>query len=567
MEVVTDKNIEISESEVKHVAQGSRTGGAASQKRIWEREVFLILALVFLCLFLFIFHLGPRPIWDIDEGMHASTSKDMVLSGDWVTPTFNGKSFYDKPVLHNWFVALSLLVFGFTEFAARFPAALLGLGCVMLTYLLGREMSSPKVGFVSGVILATNGEVIILSRTVVHDISLGFFVTLALLSFYMGFKNEKHRRCYVLLFYASSGFAVLAKGPLGVLLPVLIAGIFLLLQGKMRFLREMVSGWGILIFLAIAAPWYVLISLNNKDYAGYFFIHQNLMRFLSPRAQHHAPFYYYFPALLGGFFPWSCFLPLALYRSLRGGLRKMGEGTAFLMIWFVVVFVFFTMASSKLSTYLLPLFPAASLLVGLLWRDLLETPTLELRKGFLYPLGFCLGVSLLALLYIQVNPPIRYEYEYGVTMSHVNILCILAVAGFALSFFLLLHKNSKASFCTLAGMVMVVIYVIILMIIPSVDPYRSTKGFAQKLDRLVDPGEKFVFYRRMRESALFYTDRKAILLTTPQQLINCLDSSKRVYCVINRSYFKEIKELESRAHVIDREGHKLMISNQEESGS
>jgi len=245
----------------------------------------------------------------------------------------------------------------------------------------------------------------------------------------------------------------------------------------------------------------------------------------------------------------------------------MGEGTAFLMIWFVVVFVFFTMASSKLSTYLLPLFPAASLLVGLLWRDLLETPTLELRKGFLYPLGFCLGVSLLALPYIQVNPPIRYEYEYGVTMSHVNILCILAVAGFALSFFLLLHKNSKASFCALAGMVMVVIYVIILMIIPSVDPYRSTKGFAQKLDRLVDPGEKLVFYRRMRESALFYTDRKAILLTTPQQLINCLDSSKRVYCVINRSYFKEIKELESRAHVIDREGHKLMISNQEESGS
>jgi hypothetical protein len=132
---------------------------------------------------------------------------------------------------------------------------------------------------------------------------------------------------------------------------------------------------------------------------------------------------------------------------------------------------------------------------------------------------------------------------------------------------LLLHKNSKVSFCILAGMVMVVIYVIILMIIPSVDPYRSTKGFAQKLDRLVDPGEKLVFYRRMRESALFYTDRKAILLTTPQQLINCLDSSKRVYCVINRSYFKEIKELESRAHVIDREGHKLMISNQEESGS
>jgi hypothetical protein len=245
----------------------------------------------------------------------------------------------------------------------------------------------------------------------------------------------------------------------------------------------------------------------------------------------------------------------------------MDEGRTFLMIWFVTVFVFFSMASSKLSTYLLPLFPAVSLLVGLLWHALLENPSLVLRKGFLYPLGLCLVGSLLALLYIQVNPPIRFEFEYGVAMNYVNTLCILAVAGFALSFFLLLYKHSKASFFALAGMVIVLIYVLILMIIPSVDPYRSTKGFALKLDRLVDPGEKLVFYRRMRDSALFYTDRRAILLTTPRQLINYLDSSKRVYCVINREYFKEIKALDNRAHVIDREGHKLMISNRKELGS
>jgi hypothetical protein len=115
-------------------------------------------------------------------------------------------------------------------------------------------------------------------------------------------------------------------------------------------------------------------------------------------------------------------------------------------------------------------------------------------------------------------------------------------------------------------MVIVVIYFTILVIIPSVDPYRSTKGFAQKLDRRVDPEEKLVFYRRLRDSALFYTDRKAIVLFTPQQLINYLDSPKRIYCVINRNYFKNIKELENRAHVIDHEGNKLMISNQKEPG-
>ena len=99
-------------------------------------------------------------------------------------------------------------------------------------------------------------------------------------------------------------------------------------------------GWGILIFLGVAAPWYVLISLRNRDYGGYFFIYNNVMRFLSPKAQHHQPFYYYFPALLGGFFPWSSFLPLSLVQAFRVGLKKMKDGPLFLLLWFLVIFVF-----------------------------------------------------------------------------------------------------------------------------------------------------------------------------------------------------------------------------------
>ena len=235
--------------------------------------------------------------------MHASTSKDMVLSGDWITPTFNGENFYDKPILHNWLVSLSFLIFGFTEFAARLPSAILGLGGVIITYLLGRKMFGPVVGLLSGVILATNVEYTLLSRIVVHDISLCFFMTLALFFFYQGFMDERHRRRSFLLFYASLGFAVLAKGPVGAVLPGLIIGLFLILKKKLGFLKEMEIGWGILIFLVVAAPWYILISLRNSDYGWYFFIHNNLMRFLNPRAQHHQPFYYYFLALIGWFFP------------------------------------------------------------------------------------------------------------------------------------------------------------------------------------------------------------------------------------------------------------------------
>ena len=353
------------------------------KENTWSGEIFFILILLSLCALLFFFHLGKDPLWDGDEGMHAATSKDMVLSGDWITPTLNGEKFYDKPVLYNWFVSLSLLAFGFNEFAARLPSALLGTGCVILVFLLGRRMFGPMAGFLSGVILATSGEQVTLSRTVVHDIALAFFVTLALYFFYAGFKQERRLKRYLLLFYASCGFAVMAKGPLGALLPAMVISLFLLFRRRLSLLREFLSPGGILLFIVIAAPWYVLIILRNRDYGSYFFIQQNLMNFLSSEARHSAPFYYYFPVLLAGFFPWSCFLPLALIRAFRVRLIKMDDGVAFLVVWFLVVFLFFSAASSKLATYLLPMFPAVSCLVGLLWRDLLEDPTPGLRRGFL----------------------------------------------------------------------------------------------------------------------------------------------------------------------------------------
>ena len=313
-----------------------------------NKEFLHIFLLLLLCFILFFLHLGARPLWDTDEGMHASTSKEMVLSGDWITPTFNGINFYDKPVLHNWFISLSFLIFGFSEFAARLPAAILGLAGVLITYLLGRRMFGPTAGFLGGAVLATNVEYFVLSTTVVHDISLCFFVTLALFLFYMGFVEEGRRRRYFVFFYISLGFAVLAKGPVGIILPGIIIGLFLFVRKRLGFLREMNIGWGVLIFLAVAAPWYILISLRNSDYGWYFFIHNNVMRFLKSRAQHHHPFYYYLPALLGGFFPWSCFLPVAIYRVFRKPLQKMDEGLLFLLLWFLVFFLFFSVASSKL---------------------------------------------------------------------------------------------------------------------------------------------------------------------------------------------------------------------------
>jgi len=526
-----------------------------------KEEALFIFILFLFCLTLFFFGLGAVPLWEPDEGIHAASSKEIVLSGDWITPKFNGENFYDKPILHNWFVAISFLVLGFTEFAARLPAAILGLGGVVITYLLGRRMFGPWAGILSGVILATSPEYVVLSRTVVHDICLAFFVLLALFSFYAGFKNERHRKRYFTLFYISLGFAVLAKGPVGVLLPALIVGLFLFLQRKLSFLKEMGIGWGILIFLAVAAPWYILISMKNKDYGGYFFIQQNLMNFLSSEARHHGPFYYYLPALFAGFFPWSFFLPLAFYRAVLRGVKKIGEDHLFLLVWFFVIFIFFSLASSKLTTYILPLFPAASLLVGKLWNDLIETLTPELRRGFLYSFIGLMGVVILGMVVIGLNPPSNFKEDYGLDLMSFKWYGAAFAVAIVVPFWLYLSQHLKASFLTLIGAVLAMFLFMFLVIIPIMNPYRSTKGLAQKLDRMIAPEEKILFFRILRTSALFYTNRKAIVLRTPKELKNVLRLNERVFCIIRRSFFEKDEELRRMAYIIDEEGHKVLISN------
>ena len=528
-----------------------------------KEDLFPILTLVILCCMLFFFRLGARPLWDVDEGMHASTSKEMVLSGNWITPTFNGINFYDKPVLHNWFVSLSFLVFGFTEFAARLPAAILGLGGVLITYLLGRRMFGRSVGFLSGAILATSVEYVVLSRTVVHDISLCFFVTLALLLFYMGFMDKDQRKRYLIFFYIALGFAVLAKGPVGIVLPGLIISLFLFVKRRLGFLKEMNIGWGILIFLAVAAPWYVLISLRNSDYGWYFFVFNNVMRFLNPRAQHHQPFYYYFPALLGGFFPWSCFFPLAIYRVFRGPLQKMDEGLLFLLLWFFVFFLFFSAASSKLATYILPLFPAASLLVAALWHDWMRTLPSSLDRAFLYTFIPLLLILPLVLLYLWIGPPVSYASKFGINFLQYSYLAFGLGGGAGVSFYLGLRRRPKASFWALIVTAAVFFLLVDRAIFPSLNPYFTTKRLAQKLDRWVPPGEKLAFINSVKDTALFYTDRRALLLRTPGEAFDFLRQDQRVYCIVNKRLYKDLDRVREISHIIEEEGGKLIISNRD----
>jgi 4-amino-4-deoxy-L-arabinose transferase-like glycosyltransferase len=267
------------------------------------------------------------------------------------------------------------------------------------------------------------------------------------------------------------------------------------------------------------------------------------------------------PVLVGGFFPWSCFLPLAVFRIFRDRLIKRDEAAAFLLSWFLVIFLFFTVASSKLATYLLPAFPALSCLVGLLWRDLIEDRAPGLQRGVLYSFFVLVGVFAAAMIYLFLNPPQKFEPDYGLNLSEFKYEGLVFLAALAVPVGLWIRGKRKASFMALTAAIVCAFLFALMVVVPMLNPYRSTKRFALKLDRMLPPGEKLVFGRVLRDSTLFYTNRRAVLLTTRKELINFLGSDERVYCVIRRSLIEQDERLRQIAHIIDREGHKVIISN------
>ncbi|CAB1062645.1 hypothetical protein D1BOALGB6SA_7425 [Olavius sp. associated proteobacterium Delta 1] len=532
-----------------------------SEKKFLEQESVLIFTLIAICLILFFFNLGDRALWDIDEGMHAATSKDMVLSGDWLTPQYNGDKFYDKPPLHNWLVAISFMIFGFTEFAARLPAALMGLGCVMVTYMMGRQIFGPAAAFLSAVVLATSAEYFILSRVVVHDISLAFFITLALALFYLGYNDEKHRRPLFLLGYAALGFSVLAKGPVGVLLPVMIIGLFLIFNRQLSFLKEMQVGWGVLIFLAVAAPWYILISLKDPDYVSYFFIKQNLGNFFSGEVRHPEPIYYYIPLLMGGMFPWSTFLPLALFHGFRARGTTYNAGTLFALIWFAAIFIFFSMASSKLGTYILPLFPSAAILVGAFLHDILNGSSRGLDKGVFYSYLPSVIILPLALIYIILFPPVNLKADAGIELKWIYFLAAWLVACCFISLGLAVKKKYRVFIGSIVGTVITVLLFSLIFLVPPIEPFRSGKELARKIDRLIEPTEDLVFYLKARDTFLFYTNRMAAVLKTPQELRDYMASDKQVFCIFKMDDWQDVEMLHEAMYIVAQQGNKLIVSN------
>jgi len=350
---------------------------------------------------LFFAGLGRLPLLEPDEGRNAEVAREMLASGDLLTPHFNSLVYLDKPVVYFWMVAASFGLAGENEWAARLPSALMALATMLPAWFLARRLFGDAAGVRAGLIFATAPLVIAYSRLVIFDMTLAFLVTVAMVSYWQARISDFKRPILDLLFFTAMGLATITKGPVGFLLPLLSILAFQGFVGKFTEVKRLRWGMGLVVFLACVLPWFVALSLRYPDFPRYALWQESLQRFATGSTRRGGSFLYYVPIYLAGFLPWSFFLLYAgasRWRQWRRLREESHRPMAFLVAWSVVVFIFFSISQSKLPGYFLPAIVPLSILTAKVWAEIEDAAPERpawLRAGFLtmIALGIMVAVS------------------------------------------------------------------------------------------------------------------------------------------------------------------------------
>lgn len=324
---------------------------------------YCVPGLIALYLCLYLFPLASRPLVRPDEVRYAEISREMIVSGDWVSPHFNGVRYFEKPVMGYWLNSVSLEVFGETPFAIRLPSALAAIFTGLLVLLLTTLSANRRAGlYASGIYLSAFGTLAIGTMALLDSL-FTFFISLTIGVYWLALRAASRARSNWLLALSGVGCggAFLTKGFLAAVLPALVAGAFLVWERRWQELWR--TAWiPLAVAVATALPWSIAIALNEPDFWHYFFWVEHVGRFLSDDAQHSAPWWYYLAALPLLAFPWIFLVPQGI-----AGLRSSGRDPSFvrfLVCWAILPFLFFSVSHGKLATYILPCMVPFAMLLG-----------------------------------------------------------------------------------------------------------------------------------------------------------------------------------------------------------
>ncbi|MDP3071804.1 MAG: glycosyltransferase family 39 protein [Opitutaceae bacterium] len=357
---------------------------------------------------LYFLFLGAAPLASPDEGRYAEIAREMVASGDWVTPRLNGVAYFEKPPLVYWSVAICYKLLGASEWSMRITPALFALGGVAFTYFAARKFFGHLAGLLAGMVLGSSAFYFALGRILLLDMVVSVLISSTLFFFILGVRETRahRRRKFFYGLYLSAALATLSKGLIGFLLPGAVMFVWLLVFCQWRRLRPLYLPSGLLLFLIVTVPWHVLAADRNPSWAHFYFVHEHWERFTTTAHSRVQPWWFFLPVVLFGLFPWAGFLG-AVPATLRGwSQRRENADVWFFVVWAGFIFLFFSASQSKLPPYVLPVFPPLAVLMGAgLARSISERVSPCVKAGFIV-FSFLSVLLTAALVFVVLRPAI-----------------------------------------------------------------------------------------------------------------------------------------------------------------
>lgn len=520
-----------------------------------RRSFFLFAAAVSI---LYFSSLGTIPLLEPDEGRYAEIPREMLASGDFVTPRLNGVAYLEKPPLFYWGTALSMKIFGRTEFGARFFTAAVSVAGILLTFWMGSVLSGPRTGLFSAIVLATSVYYYVVGRLNTLDVTLAVTLLLAIFPAYLYLSGKRAGRGYLVLSYCFAGLAFLTKGLVGVVFPAAILLGWLAVSRRHREVGKAVSLPGLALFLAVTLPWLLLVQSRNPDFFWFFFVHEQLLRYTTTIHHHPGPFWYFLPVIAGGFLPWIGFVHRAAVAA-RGSSSEYfeREDRLFLLTWVLFVLVFFSVSRSKLVTYVAPIIPPLAVLFGRaleIWSS---------REKGIERCRFPLALSAVMAFCLLWAP----SFFRGRTVSQTEWAALTALPAS-----LILLWGAVPLFARRLGgdRIVLLSFLLLALFFTSVNrpaavllgDRKSVKHLAAVLAASIRPGDVVAQYGTYRQGIAFYARCRTVQVENGDELefgaarapdrdrwfidlgrfLELWNSKTRVFCVLKRDMMPFVRE-------------------------
>jgi 4-amino-4-deoxy-L-arabinose transferase-like glycosyltransferase len=469
--------------------------------------------------------IGTRALMHPDEGRYAEIPREMTVSGDWVTPRLNGLKYFEKPPLQYWMTAAAYEAFGVHTWTARLWPVLSTLGATLFVGFVGLRLGGPRLGLYAAAALAGCGGYVINAHLLTLDGSLCAWLTLAFGAFLLAQRETPgpaERRRWMWIAWAAMAAATLTKGLVGIVIPGASLVFYSLATRDFAVWRRVYLPTGLVVYLVLAAPWFIAVARANDEFLRFFFIHEHFERFLTTEHRRVEPWWYFAPLLVGGMIPWTVMLGWGVRRCWRGG-QPAANGFSwqrFALVWSAFVFVFFSASGSKLPSYILPMFPVLALVAG--WLMCGATPE-QLARLVAWP--YALGAGVLLAAALAAFEPIvrRFVGDPGTLASllayapWIEGALATAAAGGALA--LLALRRPTAGRPMLAVLAVAASTLVALQLaLAGADHFRTIRssrdilGAAEAVNGPFAPGVPFYSVHMYDQTVPFYLQRTTTLV-------------------------------------------------------